>query len=155
MNEYFIKVVDAPGLAHMVRNEGKDEAPVEFSHRARNQCDRFSKCTGFLLYEKYRREGGMGSKRIFARGCIKIPLDIRPSNCRVEGKVFSIEVMTIIDKTIPANQHHHGLSIQEINKICQDLNFRPRQKLGGLYPIGKIQFDVLGAELNHRINNIR
>ena len=153
MNEHFIKVVDAPGLAHMVRNGDKNEAPVEFSHRARNQCDRFSKCAGFLLYEKYRQyEGEVGSKRIFARGHIKIPIKIGPSACCVEGKVFSIEVMTIIDKTIPANQHHHGLSIQEINKICPNLDFRPRPKLGGLYPINKAQFDALSEELDNRIN---
>ena len=151
MNEYFIKIVDAPGLAHMVRNGDKNEAPVEFSHRARNQCDRFSKCAGFLLYEKYRQyEGVVGSKCIFAIGHIKIPIKIEPSNCRVEGKDFPIEVMTIIDKTIPANQHHHGLSIQEINKICPNLEFRPRPKLGGLYPINKAQFDALSAELDNR-----
>lgn len=147
MNEYFIKVVDAPGLAHMVEKE----VLVEFSLRARNQCDRFSRCAGFLLYEKYRKyEGGEGSKRIFAKGHVKTD-DIVPSDCIVEGKVFPIAMKTTIDKAIPAGQHHHGLSIQEINKICPDLDFRPRPKLGGLYPTNKAQFDALSAELYKRI----
>ena len=148
MNEYFIKVVDAPGLVHMVEKE----VLVEFSLRARNQCDRFSKCAGFLLNKKYRQyEEGEGSKCIFARGHIKMPIKISPSNCHVEGKDFSIAVETIINKTIPAGQHHQGLSIQEINEICPDLYFRPMPKLGGLYPINKTQFDALIAELDKRI----
>lgn len=153
MNEYFIKIVGAPGLAHMVRNRDKNEVPVEFSYRARNQRDQFSKCKGFLLYEKYRKyEGGVGSKCIFAIGHVKIPIKIEPSSCHVEGKDFPTAIRTIIDGTLPANQHHHGLSIQEINKICPDLNFRPMPKVGGLYPINKKQFDALSVELDNKIN---
>lgn len=151
MNEYFIKIVDAPGLMYMVRNGDKNEAPVEFSHHARNQCDQFSKCKGFLLYEKYRQhEGGVGSKCIFAIGHVKIPIKIELSNCHVEEKDFPTAIRTIIDDTLPAGQYHHGLSIQEINKICPGLYFRPRPKVGGLYPINKIEFDALSTELKNR-----
>lgn len=153
MNEYFIKIVDAPGLVHMIRKGDKNEVLVEFSHRARNQRDQFSKCAGFLLYEKYRRhEGGVGSKCIFARGQIKTPIKIEPSNCHVEGKDFPTAIRTIIDAALPTNQYHHGLSILEINKICPDLNFRPMPKVGGLYSINKMQFDALSVELDNKIN---
>ena len=149
MHEFFIKMVDAPGLIHIVG----DEVPVEFSYRARNQCDRFGKCDGFLLYETGRKhEGGIGSKCIFAKGHIKIPVKIKLSDCCVDGKKFPVAIETIIDQTLPSGQHNNGLNIEDIRKIYP--NFIPGQKCGGLFPIGKEQFEALSAELENRINKI-
>ena len=142
MNEnYYIKAVSAPGLKYM---NGKNEVLVEF--KTSNIRDKFSGCAGFLLYETGNGyDGGVGAKRIFARGFVKTPKECG-SYDEQYNKDYPFTIRCNIEKVV--ENHHQGFSADMINKICPKLNFQPRPTRGGLYPINKTQFDALSAKID-------
>lgn len=146
MSEYYIKVVDAPGLEQQIENE----VIVEFSYSAINQQRIFSECAGFLLYEKGGKyHNGVGSKSIFAKGYIKEPIElIGGVACIVNGKSYPRGVWAVIEKSIIP--HSNGIPLCELKKICPGPVFRKMQTVGGLFQITKSEFDALCVELDKR-----
>lgn len=146
MNDYYIKYIWGPGGQKNYRGD-----QTEFSEGNQHAAERFSKCTGFLLYETSGKEGDKyGAMTIFARGSVVSPkVEFLPSVPRCRDRKFPYIVKIKLDARVDPRK---GVSVRAMKRI---VGIGTIQRRGGLLAITKEQFDALSSELNKRLKGRR
>lgn len=149
MAKYFLKSIDGP--------RGQEGYPykdglVHFAENRQSECERFKKCSGFVLYETWGRGGRNegGAKTVFAYGTIADdqPLESEVEPLNRDGKLFPYAAKINPPKRVDPKV---GIPQREVEGI---INKKIRQSRGGIIEIAeKNWFTILCTKLDEIHHN--